>query len=375
MPTAFSTLLERPSVRRWGSFAIKAVILLGVLLLIGRTAPLMPPACVAVLWAAASAVSALGVAYQVVIRKTLWRHKYQAGGALARLNEGRALSLVVGFALSAVCVAAFVLDGKYYDYQAVEALIEETRQKSETLTAEAREVLVPLINESYDARLANVDSYLDWYYSLPADYERLAHMITGSVEDFVAEQFEAKIEEGIDDSAIAEELSSFSAQVEQLEADAMEKLESYELSGVPTWLIETKDALEADFLSEPLEPTHKLTDAGVRLGVSAAGGVAAGVLAKQLVTKIVEKQFFKTFVSKIAGAVGSRAAGGAVGGVVGSLVGPVGTVVGIVTGTTIGVGVDYLLLNIDEAQNRESYKAEMVEAIEEERAAMLALVQ
>ncbi|HIT51223.1 MAG TPA: hypothetical protein IAA95_03305 [Candidatus Aveggerthella excrementigallinarum] len=43
-------------------------------------------------------------------------------------------------------------------------------------------------------------------------------------------------------------------------------------------------------------------------------------------------------------------------------------------GTLATVGVDYALLNIDEMQNRESYKAEIVDAIEEERAEMLALV-
>ena len=84
---------------------------------------------------------------------------------------------------------------------------EETERKVAKLSEKNSEVLTNLINESFDKRLENVDDYLDWYYSLPADYERLASMITGSAEEFVTDQFTAHIENGIDDSAIDEQLS------------------------------------------------------------------------------------------------------------------------------------------------------------------------
>lgn len=37
--------------------------------------------------------------------------------------------------------------------------------------------------------------------------------------------------------------------------------------------------------------------------------------------------------------------------------------------------MDYVLLSVDEAQNRESYRDEIVAAIEEERAELLGMVQ
>jgi hypothetical protein len=593
-PEGVRDALQNPRVRRWALYFIKAIVLVGLFCLLTQFAPHMPAACVALFWAALSAVSALGMAYAFVIKKTHKCSKYTEGGLMYRFNEGRVFSLIAAFVLSAVCaaglileapkwglgiwglvvaaipvyavafsliskriqkeyaapyqaasavkwsgwivglllcaayaaivltqpathfanateafaaaqqpfegspsiimsevgilnsfvdgltaygaseaagaffpvyvairivlvasaffgianllgtcalefeelkrvfarldaseaqgahssvvkryaviagvlpvvlvvafvganakmnqiastseftaaesfvrsqasVAVAVLDGKYYDYQQVEDLIAQTEEKSAALSQEAQEKLVPLINESYDKRLENVDSYLDWYYSLPADYERLVKMVTGSAEEFVSEQFTAKIEAGIDDSAIEEELSAFTEQAEQIKAEAEAALEGTEITGVPEWLMETKATLSTDFLSEPMEPTQKLMDANVRLGVSAGAGLAAGVM-----TKAVTKPFFNKFVSKITTALGSRAAGAAAGGAVGTLAGPLGTIAGIAAGTALGVGVDAAMLAFDEMQNRDTYKQEIVDAIEEERAATLALVE
>lgn len=598
LSTSLRHLLEQPRIRRWGAYLAKAIVLVGLLCLVGHTAPLMPPAGIVLAWAVLSAASALGLVYCAVIKKTHNRAKYREGGMLHKLNEGRILRMIGAFILAAACMAglilespkwgvgewvlvaaaipayaavlvvvlrklgreyeapyraasaikwssvivavllcvayaaisllepattfgsaaeafmaaqqpfesspsalmseagllasladslaaygmseaagmafplyvicrialmagaffsvanllgvcslervelrrvfaplgtpgehgtrgrvvgkyvaaaavlpvclcaaflgadlavdraseteeftaaesfvrdqagmaAFVLDGKYYEQQAVAELIDEARQKSETLYADAREKLVPLINASYDARIANVDSYLDWYYSLPADYERLATMITGTAESFVAEQFQNQIEQGIDDSQLEAEFDGFAEQASQLKAGIEQELAGYELSGVPEWLMTTKELLADDFLSQPLEPTEKLMDAGARIGIGTATGVVGGVLAKTLVEKAMTKQFCSKVVTKISSMAASRAAGGVVGGALGTIGGPLGTVAGVAAGTALGVGVDYVLLNIDEMQNRETYKQEIIATIEEERAEMLALV-
>ena len=80
-------------------------------------------------------------------------------------------------------------------------------------------------------------------------------------------------------------------------------------------------------------------------------------------------------MTKIATALGSRGLGAAAGGAVGSAAGPLGTIAGIAAGTALGIGVDAAMLAVDEMQNRDTYKQEMVDAIEEERAATLALVE
>ena len=341
--------------------------------------------------------------------------------ALAQMKAADELTPAENLVREAFGTTAYVLDNKYYDQQQVQALMEETTVKSAALSEDARNDLIPRVNAVFDARVANVDSYLDWYYSLGADYERLGNLITGTIESFVADQLTSSLEAGVNDSEYLSTLQSYVNQAAALKAEYEEGLANSELIGIPEWLLASTEAITADFLSGPIEPTQRLLDFGERLGVSAvaggAGGIAAGVAtskavggaaekaatksaekaaasvagdaaekaagkqaAKSIGSKIVEKAagkaFFKAIVSRIGSMLGSRGVGAAVGGAAGTLVGPgVGTAVGIAAGTAIGVGVDCGLLMLDEAQNRESYKAEIIESIEEERAEVLAQIE
>ena len=349
--------------------------------------------------------------------------------ALAQMKAADELTPAENLVREAFGITAYVLDNKYYDQQQVQALMEEMTVKSAALSEDARNDLIPLINEAFDVRVANVDSYLDWYYSLGADYERLGNLITGTIESFVADQLTESLEAGVDDSEYLSTLQSYVDQAAALKAEYEEGLANSELVGIPEWLLTSTEAITADFLSGPIEPTQRLLDAGERFGISAtvggAGGIAAGVAtskavggaaekaatksaekaaasvagdaaekaagkqaaktaekaaSKSIGSKIVEKAaskaFFKAIVSRIGSMIGSRGVGAAVGGAAGTLVGPgVGTAVGIAAGAAIGVGVDYGLLMLDEAQNRESYKAEIIESIEEERAEVLAQIE
>lgn len=328
---------------------------------------------------------------------------------LAQMKAADELTPAENLVREAFGTTAYVLDGKYYDQQQVQTLMEETAVKTAALSEDARNDLVPRVNAVFDARVANVDSYLDWYYSLGADYERLGNLITGTIESFVADQLTESLEAGVDDSEFVSTLQSYVDQAAAINAEYEEGLANSELIGIPEWLLTSTEAITADFLSGPIEPTQRLLDAGERFGISATvggvGGVAAGVatskavggaaekaagkqaakaaekaVTKNIGSKIVEKAagkaFFKAIVSRIGSMIGSRGVGAAVGGAAGTLVGPgVGTAVGIAAGAAIGVGVDCGLLMLDEAQNRESYKAEIIEAIEEERAEALAQIE
>ena len=271
----------------------------------------------------------------------------------------------------------YEFDGKYYDPVKVDKLLESAKEKSAALSQEAKDTLVPLINASFDKRIENVDSYLDWYYSLGAEYERLANMVTGEIENYVQSKFTEKIESGIDDSELSTQISYFITQSEELRESTLTELSKYELSDdIPDYLISSKvKEIDITVFDEALEPTQSLTTIGERLGISTAAGVVSGVIAKKLVKKIVEKTFYKTFVKKINNFVATKAAGAAAGGAVGSSVPVIGTVVGTVVGTAVGVGVDYGLLKLDEKSNRSSYRDEIVEMIESERSELLAAVQ
>ena len=102
--------------------------------------------------------------------------------ALAQMKAADELTPAENLVREAFGTTAYVLDNKYYDQQQVQALMEETTVKTAALSEDARNDLIPRVNAVFDARVANVDSYLDWYYSLGADYERLGKLITGTIE-------------------------------------------------------------------------------------------------------------------------------------------------------------------------------------------------
>ena len=329
--------------------------------------------------ATASAPLRAAVATFVALPVVLAAAFLVADAAVARAAQTQEFTAAERFVRDQMGLAVFVLDGHYYDQAAVEALLEEARAASAALSEEAEATLVPLINASFDARLANVDAYLDWYYSLPADYERLVTMVTGTVEDFMRDQFTANIEAGIDDTALEDALRDLAERAAALEEDTASRLAEFEIAGVPEWLLMEKVPLEPGFMSGALEPSARILSAGERLGLSAGTGIATGAAAKHvagnLATKVVEKQFFKEFVKKVAGKLGGRAVSTVVGGAVGTIGGPLGTVVGAAAGTAAGIGIDYGMVKLDEWQNRDSYREEIVQLIEEERSEMLAAVQ
>ena len=303
-----------------------------------------------------------------------------------------------------VDLAVYVLDGHYYDQQAVNALVEQATLQSAALSQEAQAALEPLINEVCDKRLKNVDSYLDWYYSLTGDYEQLFSMVTGSAEEFAEQQFATYIEAGADTSRLTDTLGSYCTQIDELYESVNEQLASYEMTGVPSWLFKTIETLSTDFLAAPMEPTQKLLSFGERMGISVASGGVTGVVAgrtvhkgaakvaeqtaekagkevageatgkvtKTLVSKVTGKEFFKVLVKKITSKLGSRAVGSAIGGAVGVVGGPAGVAVGIAAGAAVSVGVDAALVQVDEWMNRDSYREEIVSAIEEDRDEWLA---
>ncbi len=295
---------------------------------------------------------------------------------VARASETEEYTAAEQLIQDQVDLAVYVIDGKYYDQKAVERIMAEAHEQSEQLAAEAQETLVPLINEAYDKRLENVDPYLDWYYTLPADYERLAQIFTGTVEEGMQQKLGEMINEGIDDAQLNEALQSYVDQATALETDLSEQLAEHEVTDVPDWLIKTKDNLSQALVMSSIEPTNTFLNASERLGIGVGAGVIAGVVSKKLVQRALTKPFFRELVSKLTNALASRGLGAAVGGSVGTVIVPgIGTAAGAVAGTAFGFLSDYLLLKADEALNREEYRNEIVAAIEEERAAMLALVQ
>lgn len=86
-----------------------------ILYLLSLAIPLMPAIGVAFFWAALSAVSMVGVAYRVVIRKAHRQFVLERDGRLSQLNNGRTLGFLFGFVLSALGTASFIVGSVCWD--------------------------------------------------------------------------------------------------------------------------------------------------------------------------------------------------------------------------------------------------------------------
>ena len=262
------------------------------------------------------------------------------------------------FVRKQISYGVYLIDGKYYDKEAVDKLFKEAEQEERQLSDTAQEELVTLVNNLYDGMIENADTYLDWYYSLPADYERLVWMISdaiaqttgGSETDrattFVTENFQKCIEENVNTAELQAKIDAFAQASADLKEKYEDELSQYELdvgTEIPEFLVTVEDKKTLDELEvELVEPTQKLMDASARLGLSASAGIAGGVLAKRLTEKLMNKAVGKTIASNIA-----------------KVFGPIGI--------AIGVGIDAAWLKGEELLNRESYKQEIVDAINEQR--------
>lgn len=222
-----------------------------------------------------------------------------------------------------VSLIVYEFDGKYYNGDAVKELLESAKQKSEALAREADATLEPLINASFDARIANVDKYLDWYYSVFSDWDRLLSFLKGNADEYMREQMVAHIEEGIDDTELNEAIKQYMTQCTELKESTMAELSRYEQTEeYLSWLVEEVKPLEEQ-VSISLEPTEGFLSSCRALDFNEAVGIAVRPMSAALA----------------------------------------------------GLGVDMALKKVDELLNREAYKAEIVAEIEAQREKTLAAVR
>jgi len=206
--------------------------------------------------------------------------------------------------------AACSVDGRLYDQGGLDNLNERFRSDMGSLYIQRKKELEPLINEAFKQRERNVDEYLDWYYSLPADYEMLLRYFTGSVEAGMKEKFVETIEAGVNEGAIFEKNDAFNEQAQAYLSELGKKLEECEISDRWKWLFEDKAA-----------PGQADSDMSIDAGMQES--------------KVGERMRLPSIVFPIGG---------------------------------------FVFLKVDEAMNRESFKQELLAPYKEQRDKMLEMV-
>ncbi|MFN3970543.1 MAG: hypothetical protein ACK4L4_04105 [Gemmobacter sp.] len=255
--------------------------------------------------------------------------------------------------------------------------------------AEAHGELVQTFNRGFDAMVANVDPFLDRYYSLGAEYARILALATGRLEA----ELQASLQEALMQGA---PFAGFDAAVQRLErAVAADAARARDMAGildearlelparVVPRIVARRDSLDGLAAGMDLGP---VLDAARSRSRVAAGG-AAGVVAVLVIRRVVAGNLLRTAAAKLAQVVATRAGGGlagmaggaALGGAAGSVVPGIGTAIGAVVGGIAGalaltVSIDAIALAIEEAMRRDAFRAELVAIIEAQRAEMLALL-
>ncbi len=231
-----------------------------------------------------------------------------------------------------------------------------------------------------------VAEYLDWYYSLPAEYGRLGMMLQGQLEEYLTEKarqtfaqdkwyrsVEAVYETMLSVNEEAREV--YERKVRDVLDENRVQPEHPEDTAFDVTLTASLEGIIQPSLHRDVIPvTQRLGAAGVAAGAgsAAAGGISfiivqkltAKVLGKQ-VLKLAAKAPLKAAAGKLAAAV---AGGAAIGSVVPGAGTPVGALVGgALVGAGLGVAVDGALLELEEALSREDFERELVAAIREAR--------
>jgi len=218
------------------------------------------------------------------------------------------------------------------------------------------------VDRAFDRMEQNVDGYLDWYYSLTAEYIRLAKLLSGEIEDYMAQKLSEHIQKG---------------DAYQMLADSLATAASTNKAAMDEYRVSTEAILRANRLGDEIkqtvvvktmsmkEPVHLdvISPTARASGVAIGAGIGAAVTAKVVskgIFKAAAKAVAKMAASKVAGAGG----GAVIGGVIGSVIPGAGTVVGGVIGGVIGgVLVDATLLKLEESISREKFKQEIVTTI------------
>lgn len=232
------------------------------------------------------------------------------------------------------------------------------------------------IDRAFDQMENNVDRYLDWYYSLMAEYVRLAKLMTGEIEGYMERKLYEQLQQGEAFKAVSDAVADALANQKNVMAEYHQTVKA--VMDASRMVLPTvaeakvvKDMSLSDILSLP---THLDVVAfeGRAAGGAVAAGVSAGIAAKVAskgVFKAAAKALSKLAVSKATAVLG----GAAVGAAIGSILPGVGTVaIGALGGLMGGLAVDGALLKLEEVIGRDEFKTEILAAIREARVAFKA---
>lgn len=246
------------------------------------------------------------------------------------------------------------------------------------------------IDAGFDGMRANVPAFLDWYYSLSAEYLRAATLLIGSGEEYLSGQLHSYLDTGAPFAAADAEIAAAmalaqdaAASIERSRAEIMAQCGAVlPAEDAELIIIASRDSgiVTLPVLADHLTFPERAAIAGFS---GMAAGIGVAVLAK-VGAKFALSSVFKAAAAALAKIAGSKALsflggmglGAVAGGAGGSVVPGAGTTVGAVVGGLVGgaavmVGVDFTLIKLEEAVSRDGFQTEILAAIDQTEAELL----
>jgi len=245
--------------------------------------------------------------------------------------------------------------------------------------AEIRREIEPRVARELDLLFASVESavddYLDWYFTIAGEYQRLAALVEANgLEQLMGEKLEAHLFEATDfharlsviDNAMQDDALKALANVsKEVHDDLLARMRDNPCAS-STMHIEHLGQLERDVWRASAAVT---TGATFGLATSISKALVATVVTKVAGKKSVQAAgvMLVKLAAKKGGGVLAGAAGGAA---VCSPAGPVAIVCGIASGVATWLVVDKVFIEIDEAVSRDEMRADILSVLAEEKAAL-----
>ena len=229
-----------------------------------------------------------------------------------------------------------------------------------------------------------VDAYLDWYFTVVGEYQRLAAVAVGDMGAFMAAQLDQRL---FADTGFETWLDATFA---TLDADADARLAGLAGSlGARLGSAAEQNDCTVELLGPAglagafADPAALGRDLGRAGTATAAGALTAKLVSKQVAgavaAKLGAKQSFKTAVA-LAGKAAAKKGGASVASALGATAlcapsGPWAVLCGIGAGAAAWLAVDKAMIEIDEARFREEMRADLLAVVAEQREALEVLLR
>ncbi|MGB5261431.1 MAG: hypothetical protein WBO34_13065 [Gammaproteobacteria bacterium] len=210
-----------------------------------------------------------------------------------------------------------------------------------------------------------VEQYLDWYFTVLGEYQRLAAVFTDDVAETMLEQLARYLFAGND----------FDAQLGKLDSE-LAQMTAARFAQLTPQLRDKLAGSTCEIGQLSLVPLSSLDHDTLRASVAATSGVGAGIVASKalaskttaaVVGKVAAKKSFQTGAALVTKTLAKKGSSTLLSAGAGTALcaptGPVAILCGVTAGLVTWFTVDKVLVELDEALHREEMRADIMQVL------------